>query len=157
MEPARASGGAAGPSSENGPAVAPAASQDNRTTSDGADRPRLAEGVELIGEYEGSGYKDDPYVARRADGQVVQLSHLLHLVAEQADGRRDSKEIADRVTEAFGRRVSADNVTFLVDKKLRPLGLIAGKDGHLQRSRKPTPSSPSSSRPCWCPSAQCEF
>ncbi|MGI8673870.1 MAG: hypothetical protein ACR2KD_01065 [Thermoleophilaceae bacterium] len=91
--------------------------------------PKLAEGIELIGEYEGSGFKETPYIARRADGQVIQLTHLLHLVAEGADGRRPPAEIAERVTETFGRKVSADNVRFLVEKKLRPLGVLAAADG----------------------------
>jgi putative peptide zinc metalloprotease protein len=30
---------------------------------------RRADGVELIGEYEDSGYKEPPAIARRADGQ----------------------------------------------------------------------------------------
>jgi hypothetical protein len=31
-----------------------------------------AHGIELIGEFEGSGFKVTPHLARRADGQVVQ-------------------------------------------------------------------------------------
>ena len=50
--------------------------------------PRLAAGIELIGEYKESGYKEPPYIARRADGQVIQLTYLLHLVASAVDGRR---------------------------------------------------------------------
>jgi putative peptide zinc metalloprotease protein len=30
--------------------------------------PRLADGVELLGEYKGSGYSQPPSLARRADG-----------------------------------------------------------------------------------------
>jgi len=33
-----------------------------------------AHGIELIGEFEGSGFKVTPHLARRADGQVVQLT-----------------------------------------------------------------------------------
>src|SRR5438270_6539074 len=36
--------------------------------------PGLADGVELIGEYAGSGFRDAPYIARRADGQVIQMA-----------------------------------------------------------------------------------
>ena len=54
-----------------------------------ADAPRLAEGIELIGEFEDSGFKEPPLLARRADGQVVQLTQLLYLVAEACDGARD--------------------------------------------------------------------
>ena len=100
--------------------------------------PQLAPGIELLGEYEGSGFKETPYLARRADGQVIQLSRLLYLVAAQADGQRSFEEIADRVSEEFGRDVSADNIRFLMEKKLRPLGVIADDDGsvpeNLQRS-----------------------
>jgi hypothetical protein len=48
--------------------------------------PKLAEGVELIGQYEDSGFKDPPYMPRRADGQVVQLPELLYAVVDEADG-----------------------------------------------------------------------
>ena len=59
-----------------------------------ADRPRLAEGIELIGEYEDSGFKEAPSLARRADGQVIQLSRMLYAVAQQADGSHSIEEIA---------------------------------------------------------------
>src|SRR5436189_187148 len=49
------------------------------------DIPRLAEGVELIGEFEGSGYKDPPRIARGPSGQPVQMPALLYAVAEQID------------------------------------------------------------------------
>ncbi len=84
--------------------------------------PRLAD-VTLFGEYEGSGFKEPPYLARRADGQVVQLSRLLYLVAANADGQRSLEQIAARVSIEFGRIVSADNVRFLVENNLRPLGV----------------------------------
>ena len=45
--------------------------------------PRLAPGTELVGEYEQSGLEDAPYIAKRADGQLVQLPQLLYLVAER--------------------------------------------------------------------------
>jgi putative peptide zinc metalloprotease protein len=66
---------------------------------------------------------------RRADGQVIQLTPLLYSVAEKADGDRDNAEIARLVSEEIGRKVSADNVRFLVDEKLRPLGVLAAADG----------------------------
>lgn len=99
--------------------------------------PRLAEGIELIGEYEGSGFKEAPYIARRGDGQTIQLTQLLHLVAEQCDGARDMREIARGVTAAFGRKVSAGNVEFLVERKLRPLGVLAQADGSSPKLEKP--------------------
>ena len=101
--------------------------------------PRLAEGIEMIGEYEGSGFKEAPYLARRADGQTLQLTALLYSVASHADGRRDHAAIAAAVSEEIGRTVSPDNVRFLVEKKLRPLGVLAAPDGSSPALERPDP------------------
>jgi len=87
--------------------------------------PRLAPGVELVGEYPDSGFVEPPWLLRRGDGQVVQLSRLLYLVAEAADGVRGLDEMAEHVTSAFGRGVSAANVAFLIDERLAPAGIVA--------------------------------
>ncbi len=101
--------------------------------------PRLAEGVEMIGAAAGSGYKEPPALARRGDGQVIQLTPLLYMVAEACDGERDEAAIAEVVTERFGRIVSADNVTTLLNDKLRPLGVLAAPDGSSPEMKKPDP------------------
>jgi putative peptide zinc metalloprotease protein len=101
--------------------------------------PKLAEGIELIGEYADSGYKDPPSIARRSDGQVVQLPKLLYAIAERADGRRSYDEIAEQVTEEIGRGVSDENVRFLVEEKLRPLGVLAQADGSTPKLEKADP------------------
>ena len=106
---------------------------------DGSSVPHLADGVELMGPYEGSGFKDPPSLVRRADGQVVQLTKLLYVVAETIDGQRDYDAIAQRVTEAFGRGVSADNVRVIVQEKLAPLGIVAGPDGSQPALQKVDP------------------
>lgn len=85
--------------------------------------PRLSAGLRLHGEYQGSGFTDPKYIARRGDGQVVQLSRLLYLVASSIDGERDTEIIAHRVSARFGREVSGENIRFLVEKKLEPLGV----------------------------------
>lgn len=101
--------------------------------------PRLAEGVELIGESAGSGYKEPPALARRGDGQVIQLTRLLYLIAEAADGTRDEAAIAEVVSERFDKRVSPDNVRTLAQDKLRPLGILAAADGSSPKVEKPDP------------------
>src|SRR5919197_497688 len=88
-------------------------------------RPRPAAGVELVGEYKDSGFREPPFIARRPDGQVLQLPRLLYLVAAHCDGRRDARQIARAVSAELGRRVSARDVAFLVETKLRPAGLLA--------------------------------
>src|SRR3954453_22457085 len=90
----------------------------------------LADGVELVGEYEDSGFKEPPLLARRADGQMIQLSRLLYLVAAACDGRRDHEAVAEAVTARYGDlRGSARNVRVVADRKLRPLGVLAQADG----------------------------
>src|SRR4051794_23496854 len=67
---------------------------------------RRADGIELIGEFEGSGFSKARLLARRADGQVVQLTKLLYAVAEAADGHRDAQAVSEVVSERCGRRVT---------------------------------------------------
>jgi putative peptide zinc metalloprotease protein len=85
--------------------------------------------VELIGEFEDSGFKEAPFIARRSDGQVVQLPPMLYRLAEQIDGRRDFDEIAERFSEAIERRVEAPDVEMLIEDQLRPLGVVGSSDG----------------------------
>ena len=85
--------------------------------------PRLSAGLGLHGEYQGSGFTEPKYIARRGDGQVVQLSRLLYLVASSVDGVRDAEIIAHRVSARFGREVSAENIRYLIEQKLDPLGV----------------------------------
>ncbi|MGW3245516.1 hypothetical protein [Streptomyces sp. NPDC001070] len=85
--------------------------------------PRRGAGLQLLGEYQGSGFTEPRYLVRRADGQVVQLSRLLYLVASAIDGVRDIEDVSHAVTGRLGRQVSADNVRYLIERKLQPLGL----------------------------------
>ncbi|MEV5237748.1 hypothetical protein AB0K89_01185 [Streptomyces cinnamoneus] len=85
--------------------------------------PRLGAGLRLHGEYQGSGFNEPKYIARRGDGQVVQLSRLLHLVASAIDGHRDLHAVARHVSAGYGREVSAENIAYLVEHKLEPLGI----------------------------------
>jgi putative peptide zinc metalloprotease protein len=98
-----------------------------------------ADGIQLIGAMPGSGYKDPPSLVRRADGQMIQLTPLLFLVLEQIDGRRTHTEIAEAVSEQFGRSVSADNIAALVDSQLRPLGVLLKADGSEPELKKSNP------------------
>jgi putative peptide zinc metalloprotease protein len=119
--------------------VLPVADQAPVSQGPATEKPRLAHGIDLIGKYEGSGFKEPPYIARRADGQVIQLAPLLYLMAELADGQHTNEEIAAAVSEAIKRGVSADNVRQLVDERLRPLGVIAPANGSEPELQKADP------------------
>ncbi len=95
------------------------------------------DGLELIGEMEGSGYRTPPSLVRRQDGQTLQLTPVLYAVLEAVDGRRGSAEIAQLASERTGRSITPSDVETLVERQLRPLGLLLQPDGtapELERS-----------------------
>ena len=98
-----------------------------------------ADGLVLIGESKGSGYRTPPALVRRTDGQTLQLTPLLYAVVEAVDGRRSVEEVAEEVRRRTGKPVSADNVTQLVDSQLRPLGLLTQADGAQPQLKRSDP------------------
>jgi putative peptide zinc metalloprotease protein len=103
--------------------------------------PRLAPGVEQLGEYQGSGLTEATYLVRHPGGQVMQLSRLLHLVLTGIDGSHTVAEIAEQVSAAFGRTVSVGNIEFLLANKLIPLGLLdTGVEAGPTGAQQPGPA-----------------
>ena len=95
----------------------------------GADQvPARASGLELLGEMSHSGFRDPPRLARRGDGQVLQLTPLLYDVLRAVDGRSTLETIASTVS-ADGKRLTPDDIAYLVTEKLRPLGVLRARDG----------------------------
>ncbi|HVT66165.1 MAG TPA: hypothetical protein VHF26_00340 [Trebonia sp.] len=88
--------------------------------------PRLSDGAELLGEFKDSGYTRPPSLIRRADGQVVQLSRLLYLIARLMDGNRNPADIAELASGELGRSLSPGQVCYLIVAKMAPLGILAG-------------------------------
>ncbi len=105
----------------------------------GDDVPCLAGGVELIGLFEDSGFKEAPYIARRGDGQIIQLAPMLFMLAEQVDGRRTLDEVAEAFSERIQRGVDAAMVSELLDTQLRRLGIVAMADGQTGEVEKLDP------------------
>lgn len=112
------------PASQAGETAAAAVSPDQTTPK----LLRAAPGVELLGPYEGSGFKDARYLVRRGDGQVIHLTHLLYLVVAALDGRRTVDDAAKLVSLEYGRELDSDGLLFLVETKLAPLGLVSAGD-----------------------------
>jgi putative peptide zinc metalloprotease protein len=110
-----------------------------RAAAPAADVLARAPGVELLGEVPGSGYRRPPALARRADGQVVQLTPLLHQTLTAIDGRRTVAEVAEQVSATSGRLVRPEDVGTLVDASLRPLGLLLLADGSEPEVRRSNP------------------
>jgi putative peptide zinc metalloprotease protein len=96
--------------------------------------PRLLAGTELIGRVAASGLREPPHLVRRCDGQVVQLSRLLYEIASTMDGR-GLPAIAEGVAEQLDVRITAEQVAYVAEHKLAPLGLVAHRDGHTATLR----------------------
>jgi putative peptide zinc metalloprotease protein len=104
-----------------------------------APAPQLADGIELIGRFEDSGLKEPPFIARRADGQIVQMAPMLYALAEEIDGSRGYAEIAERLSHRIERGVTGEMAEMLIEEQLRPLGIVAGRDGSDPQLRKLDP------------------
>ncbi|WP_347353171.1 AAA family ATPase [Intrasporangium sp.] len=89
-----------------------------------------AAGLDLLGEVQDSGLAQPTYLARRADGQVVQLSELLHLVLAELDPVRSPAAVASAVSDVFGRRLTTEGLAHLLHTRLVPLGLVTAQSGH---------------------------
>lgn len=113
-----------------------------RPAPDGRDQdecPQLAEGVQLVGELRHSGYLRPPCMVRRADGQSITLTPLLYLTVQQLDRGHAPEAAAREISSSYGKLVTGDDVRFLAEKKLRPLGLLKEPDGSEPRLRRANP------------------
>ncbi|MGB0094197.1 MAG: hypothetical protein WBP81_16910, partial [Solirubrobacteraceae bacterium] len=100
-------------------------------------RPRLLEGTELLGRFEGSGLRQPPYLVRRHDGQIVQLSQLLYVIASHMDGR-ELAAIADSAGARLDLQITPAQVSHVAEHKLAPLGLIAHRNGSVPKPERRT-------------------
>lgn len=103
-------------------------------------------GTALLGAVAGSGLKSPAYLVRRPDGQVVQVSELVHTVLARLDPRRTPAQVAEAVSASYGRTLTVEGLDMLVSSKLRPAGLAddaaqppddgaaAGPDGVRRRA-----------------------
>ena len=103
-------------------------------------RWRRALGLQFLGPVQGSGLRDPSFLVRRIDDQVVQLSELLHLVVVHAEPPRTSAEVADAVSAAYGRTLTAEGVEHLVATRLAAARTGRGDRGRGAPSSDPGPS-----------------
>ena len=103
--------------------------EDENATAD-LHRPKLLPGTELMGRFEGSGLREPPYLISRCDGQMVQLSELLYVIASCMDGR-DLVAIAGSAGKRLDLRIRPEQIAYVAEHKLAPLGLVAHHDGSM--------------------------
>src|SRR3954454_21932573 len=90
---------------------------------------RLLPGTDLLGRVAGSGLREPPHYVRRPDGEVVQLSGLLFVIAGHARPGTTPEQIAQRAGADLDVRIRPDQVAYVLEHKLHPLGIVAGPDG----------------------------
>ena len=95
-----------------------------------------AEGLELLGEVSGSGYKEDTALVRRVDGQMVQLGPLQYALLDAVDGARDLPALAAAASERLGRVLQVEHVVKLAEK-LAEQGLLAGTEENAPERPNP--------------------
>ena len=95
------------------------------------ERPQLAPDVELAGQMEESAYEDPPWLLERKESGYVQVTELLYRIAERCDGKHTYEQIAQEVSEATEREVSAENVAQLIARELLVKGLVADAEGRV--------------------------
>lgn len=95
-----------------------------------------AEGVELLGEVHGSGYKEGAALVRRSDGQMVQLGPLMYALLERVDGERSITELASCLSESVGKQFDEDHVVALAEK-LAAQGLLSGTEQNAPEKANP--------------------
>ncbi|WUH97186.1 hypothetical protein OHR68_27070 [Spirillospora sp. NBC_00431] len=100
--------------------------------------PALVDGAEFVGEFKNSGYREPPQLVRLPNGRLVRLPPLLFIVVKalhehrhlaDADVGRALDRVADAASEAAGARLTAEQIVYLTDRKLAPLGVTTYSDG----------------------------
>jgi putative peptide zinc metalloprotease protein len=76
---------------------------------------------------------------RRPDGQVVQLSRLLFVIAEHAVPGTSLEEIAERAGSRLDLRIRPEQVRYILEEKLHRLGVVAGPDGSIPKLERVDP------------------
>ncbi len=105
----------------------------------GTEVPVRADGVQLLGEVPGSGYRVAPALVRRG-GRPDDPAHAAPVCRPGAGRRRrTTAEVAEAVGASIGRRSRAEDVETLCDSKLRALGLLQKADGSEPEVKRANP------------------
>jgi putative peptide zinc metalloprotease protein len=75
---------------------------------------------------------------RCADGRMLEVSRLLHLLAAALRSEPDVERVAMRLSAELGRPIGIGSVEYLIDHKLQPLGIFVDTAG----VESPRPSGP---------------
>ena len=85
---------------------------------------RVPDDLQRLGRVQDSALLTPHFLLRRSDGQVVQVSELLNAVVEEIEPSRSADEIAEAVSDAYGRTLTVEGLCHLVESRLVPLGVV---------------------------------
>src|SRR5581483_11724750 len=87
------------------------------------DKPKLAPGVKLAGQFKESAFVDPPWLIEREDAGYVHVTELIYRIAELSTGENTYDDIARKLTEA-GTPVQPQTIERIVGSLLVPRGLV---------------------------------
>ena len=99
--------------------------------------PQLVEGLSQLGEYDRSGVIGANYLLRRHDGRMLLISPLLYSLVDEIDGHRNLATISANLSSRMGKSINCDGVAYLLQEKLRPLGILADFPDGNGSSKRP--------------------
>ena len=101
-----------------------------------AERPALADDVELAGRFDGGAFAQPQWLIVR-NGRYLQVPELLYRVAELADGTHTAEEIAATLSDRSQWVITAVQVQRIIATKLIPMGVVALDGTALPNHRGP--------------------
>lgn len=91
---------------------------------------RLKDGLEIIGKINNSGYKHDAYLIKTHEDTYIELSELLYQTIIAMQSFSSEEQIAHQLSHFYDKEIDTHAVRFLIDTKLKPLGIIAEQKVH---------------------------
>jgi putative peptide zinc metalloprotease protein len=101
---------------------------------------RLVPNTELLGPIKSSALLDPPSLVRRPDGQIVQLSSLFYAIARHALPGTSLAQIGDAAGAELELRITDEQVSYVLEHKLHPLGVVAAPDGSMPELQRLNPA-----------------
>src|SRR5579862_8020535 len=91
----------------------------------------LVNGLEVIGKTKDSGYKNSFFLIKTPDGKFIQLTELLFQLVVSMKNENNLSSIAAEISEQQKKVISIQQIEFLIEKKLVPLGIINDSSNEL--------------------------
>jgi putative peptide zinc metalloprotease protein len=88
-------------------------------------------GVDLLGEYQGGGFTEPHYLARRGDGQYAKVTVLLYRILEETATPTTAAELVLRLDRDMidqAEPVGVDDVETMLRDQLAPVGMVTEAD-----------------------------